>query len=320
NYASLKNELIGSGVASSVTKTLSPMSTIMSDTWDLEWQGKVPGDKTDFERLSADEDLVKTASLTLIQGRDIDLQKFSSDSTAMLINEAAAKAFGFRDPIGQTIKETDGTVYHIVGVVKDFITGSPHDNIKPLIMGGVKGNGFNVINFRLRDDLDAYEAVTKAKGIFLKYNPEYPFEYHFADEDYAGKFEDNKRTATLVSVFTILTIFISCLGLFGLANYMAEARVKEIGIRKVLGASVLRVTTLISRDFISLVIVGIVIGSPLAWYIMTNWLQGFAYRTSIEWWTFLIAGSLCLMLAIITVGYQSIKAAMENPVKSLRTE
>ncbi len=320
NYSSLKNELIQSGVASNVTKTLSPLSTIISDTWDLEWAGKVPGDKTDFQRLSVDGELVQTASLTLVQGRDIDLQKYTTDSTAMLINEAAAKAFGFADPIGQTIKETDGTVYHIVGVVKDFITGSPHETIRPLIMGGVKGNGFNIINFRLQDNLDTYEAVTKAQAIFQKYNPEYPFEYHFADEDYATKFEDNKRTATLVSVFTILTIFISCLGLFGLANYMAETRVKEIGIRKVLGASVIRITTLISRDFVSLVMIAILIGSPLAWYTMDTWLGGFAYRTTMEWWTFFIAGSLCLMLAIITVGYQSIKAAMENPVKCLRIE
>ena len=320
NYASLKNELIQSGVASSVTKTLSPMSSILSDTWSLEWQGKEPGDKTDFERLSADENLVQTAALTIVQGRDIDLQKYPSDSTAMIINEAAAKAFGFEDPIGQNIKETDGTVYHIVGVVKDFITGSPHETIKPLIMGGVKNNGFNVINFRLKDNQDTDEALSKAEDIFQKYNPEYPFEYHFADEDYATKFRDTKQIASLVSVFTILTIFISCLGLFGLANYMAETRVKEIGIRKVLGASVLRVTTLISKDFVSLVLISIVIGSPLAWYLMNTWLQGFAYRTAMEWWTFIIAGSLCLILAIVTVGYQAIKAAMENPVKCLRME
>jgi predicted permease len=320
NYPSLKNELIQSGVASSITKTLSPLTMIFSDTWSLEWQGKQPGDKTDFQRLSADEHLVQTASLKLIQGRDVDLQKYPSDSTAMLINESAARAFGFKDPIGQTIKETDGTVYHIVGVIKDFVTGSPDQMTKPLIMGGVKGNGFNVIHIKLNKDLDIHEAIAKVQAVFQKYNPEYPFEFHFTQEDYAQKFDDTKRTATLVSVFTVLTIFISCLGLFGLATYMAEMRVKEIGIRKVLGASVMRITALITKDFMSLVTIAIVIGAPLAWYMMRSWLEGFAYRTTMGWTTFIAASALCLLLAVITVGYQAIKAAMEDPVKSLRNE
>jgi ABC-type antimicrobial peptide transport system permease subunit len=238
----------------------------------------------------------------------------------MLINESAAKAFGFKDPIGQTIRETDGTVYHIVGVVNDFVTGSPDQTIKPLIMGGVKGNGFNTIHIKLNPTLDTRDAIAKVQTVFQKYNSEYPFEYHFADEDYMQKFNDAKRTAALVSVFTILIIFISCLGLFGLASYMAEMRVKEIGIRKVLGASVIRITTLVAKDFLSLVIIAIVIGTPLAWYFMDVWLQEFAYRTSLNWPVFVVASALCLVLAIITVGYQAIKAAIEDPVKSLRNE
>ncbi len=320
NYPALKSELIQSGVASSVTKTLSPLTMILSDTWDLEWQGKQPGDKTDFERLSADEHLVQTASLTLVQGRDLDLQQYPSDSTGMLINEAAAKAFGFKDPIGQTIKETDGTVYHIVGVVKDFITGSPDQAVKPLIMGGVKGNGFNAIHIKLNPGLDTHDAIAKVQALFQKYNSGYPFEFHFSDEDYMQKFNDTKRTATLVSVFTLLTIFISCLGLFGLATYMAEMRVKEIGIRKVLGASVMKITTLIAKDFLSLVVIAIIIGAPLAWYFMSTWLQEFAYRITLSWSVFAIASALCFLLAVITVGYQAIKAAMGDPVKSLRSE
>jgi ABC-type antimicrobial peptide transport system permease subunit len=320
NYPALKSELLQSGIAASVTKTLSPLTMIMSDTWDLEWQGKQPDDKTDFERLSADEHLVQTASLTLIQGRDLDLQQYPSDSTAMLVNEAAAKAFGFKDPIGQTIKETDGTVYHIVGVVKDFITGSPDQAIKPLIMGGVKGNGFNAIHIKLNPAQDTRDAIAKVQALFQKYNSGYPFEFHFSDEDYMQKFNDTKRTATLVSVFTLLTIFISCLGLFGLATYMAEMRVKEIGIRKVLGASVIRITTLIAKDFLALVIIAIVIGAPLAWYFMSTWLHEFAYRITLSWSVFVIAGALCLLLAIVTVGYQAIKAALADPVKSLRNE
>lgn len=320
NYIPLKNELINSGIASSVTKTLSPMSMIMSDTWDLQWQGKNPEDKTDFDRMSADEGLVETASLKLVQGRDMNLQKYPTDSTAMLINEAAAKAFGFEDPIGQRIIETDGTEYHIVGVVKDFITGSPYQTIKPLVIEGVKGSGFNVIHIKLKDDVNPQEAITGIQALFQKYNPEYPFEFHFSDDDYATKFQDTERTASLTTVFTIFTIFISCLGLFGLASYMAEVRVKEIGIRKVLGASVIRITALLSKDFATLVLIAILIGTPIAWYAMDQWLQSFNYRTTINGWTFVLAGALCITLALITVGYQSIRAALENPVKSLRNE
>lgn len=320
NYPSLKNELINSGIASSVTKTASPLGMIMSDTWGLQWQGKHPEDKTDFERLSEDEGLVETASLQLIQGRDMDLQKYPTDSSAMLINEAAAKAFGFKDPIGQRITETDGTVYHIIGVVKDFVTGSPYQAIKPLVIEGVKGNAFNVIHIKLKEGIDTKEAIAKTEAIFRKYNPEYPFEFHFSDDDYALKFKETERIAALTTVFTFLTIFISCLGLFGLASYMAEVRVKEIGIRKVLGASVVRITALLSKDFATLVLISILIGTPIAWYAMHQWLQSFTYRTALNGWTFALAGALCIMLALITVGYQSIKAALENPVKSLRNE
>jgi ABC-type antimicrobial peptide transport system permease subunit len=270
--------------------------------------------------MSADEGLVETASLQLAQGRDMDLQKYPTDSTAMLINEAAAKAFGFKDPIGQRITETDGTEYHIIGVVKDFITGSPYQTIKPLVIEGVKGSGFNVIHIKLKEDINPQQAIAGIQALFQKYNPEYPFEFHFSDDDYATKFQDTERTASLTTVFTILTIFISCLGLFGLASYMAEVRVKEIGIRKVLGASVIRITALLSKDFATLVLIAILIGIPIAWYAMHQWLQSFTYRATINGWTFALAGALCITLALITVGYQSIKAALENPVKSLRSE
>jgi putative ABC transport system permease protein len=320
NYPSLKNELINSGVASSVTMTLSPLSMIMSDTWNLQWQGKSADDKTDFQRLSADENLVTTASLTLMQGRDLDLQKYPSDSTAMLINEAAAKAFGFQNPIGQIIKENDGTEYHIVGVVKDFITESPYEQIKPLIMGGVKNNGFNTIQIKFSGNSNTSEAMQKIQALFQKYNPEYPFEYHFTDDDYAVKFEDTKRIASLTSIFATLTVFISCLGLFGLSSYMTELRIKEIGTRKVLGASIPRITALLSKDFLNLVLIAIAIASPIAWYAMTQWLETFSYRMPLRWEIFAIAGGLCITLALLTVGYQAIKAALENPVKSLRSE
>ena len=179
---------------------------------------------------------------------------------------------------------------------------------------------FNVMQIKLNGNNTTANNLKKAEAIFKKYNPEYPFEYKFVDEAYARKFENEKRQGTLAALFAGLTIFISCLGLFGLATYMAENRIKEIGVRKVLGASVTGITTLLSKDFVKLVIISFVIAAPLAWWGMYNWLQGYTYRVSIEWWVFALAGFLSVMIALLTVSYQAIKAAVANPVKSLRTE
>jgi ABC-type antimicrobial peptide transport system permease subunit len=302
-----------------VTRTNGPLTSSYSDTWDLQWQGKDPNDKTDFERFSADEGLVKTAGLTLIQGRDIDLTKFPYDSTAMLLNESAAKAMGFEDPIGQIVKDNDYE-FHVVGVIKDFILDSPYARVKPMVIEGAKENWFNVINIRLTGSATTEQHLASMKKLYEKHNPAYPFEYHFVDEDYARKFEDTQRIATITTLFTSLTIFISCLGLFGLASYMAEVRIKEIGIRKVLGASVMKITTLLSRDFLILVIISIIIASPIAWYAMDTWLEGYSYRVGIEWWVFAVSGLLCIVISLLTISFQAIKAALANPVKSLRTE
>jgi ABC-type antimicrobial peptide transport system permease subunit len=164
------------------------------------------------------------------------------------------------------------------------------------------------------------ENLAKTEKIFKKYNPEYPFEYKFIDEEYATKFQDEKRTGTLTALFAGLTIFISCLGLFGLAAYMAQNRIKEIGIRKVLGASVTNITTLLSKDFLTLVVISLVIASPIAGYLMFKWLQDFPYRVDIDWWVFAFAGIAAVSIALFTVSFQAIKAATANPVKNLRTE
>jgi ABC-type antimicrobial peptide transport system permease subunit len=318
-YPALKSELLSSGVASFVTRTNGPLTSSYSDTWGLQWQGKDPNDKTDFNLFTADEGLIKTAGLTLIQGRDIDLTQYPSDSTAMLLNESAAKAMGFADPIGQIVKNNDYE-YQVVGVIKDFILDSPYEHIKPMIIQGAKENWFNVINIRLTSTATVEEHLTSMRKLYEKYNPAYPFEYHFVDEDYARKFEDTQRIATISTLFTSLTIFISCLGLFGLASYMAEVRIKEIGIRKVLGASVMKITTLLSKDFLILVVISIIIASPIAWYAMHAWLQEYSYRVSIEWWVFAMSGLLCIIISLLTISFQAIKAALANPVKSLRTE
>lgn len=318
NYPLVKNELLSSGAASSVSRTSAPITQGWSDTWGIEWVGKAPDDKTDFDRFAADEDLGTTVGLQFVKGRDFNLKQYLTDSTAMILNESSVKAMGFKDPIGQIVKD-NGRDWHVVGVVKDFILQSPYHPTKPMIIEGAKG-WFNVIHIKLNSQKTTADNLKKAEQIFKKYNPNYPFEYKFIDDDYAAKFKSEQRTGTLAGLFAGLTIFISCLGLFGLAAYMAESRIKEIGVRKVLGASVTGIATLLSKDFIGLVIISFVLASPVAWWFMHNWLQNYPYRVNIEWWIFAFAAILSILIAMITVSYHAIKAASANPVKSLRTE
>jgi ABC-type antimicrobial peptide transport system permease subunit len=320
NFRLVKDELLSTGIATAVTKTSSPITEGWSDTWGFEWEGKDPNDKTDFDRYSADEGLGKTVGLQFVKGRDFDLRTYPTDSTAMIINESAAKVMNFKEPIGQLVKD-DGKQYHIVGVIKDFILQSPYWPTKPMVIEGEKSGWFNVINFKLNTvTRSTSENLKKAEAIFKKYNPEYPFEYKFVDEEYDLKFKTEERTGTLAALFAGLTIFISCLGLFGLATYMAENRIKEIGVRKVLGASVTGITALLSRDFLKLVMISFLIACPVAGWFMYRWLQDFPYRVPIQWQVFVFAGFLTFLISLLTVSYQSIKAAMANPVKSLRTE
>jgi ABC-type antimicrobial peptide transport system permease subunit len=319
-YPLLKNDLLNSGIATNVSRTSNPLTEIWSDTWSLQWQGKNPYDKTDFVHYSADDGLVKTAGLQIVRGRDMNLSEYPTDSLAMLLNEKAAKAMGFKDPIGQLVTDNDQT-YHVVGVIKDFIMGSPFDPIQPLFIEGSKShNGFNVINMKLSERNSTVENIAKMRVLFQKYNPDFPFEYHFVDAEYARKFEETKRTATLSALFAGLTILISCLGLFGLASFVAAQRTKEIGVRKVLGASVLSLWQMLSKDFVGLILISLCIAIPTAYYFMSNWLEDFQYRTNLSWWIFASAGAGALIITLLTVSYQSIRAALANPVKSLRSE
>jgi putative ABC transport system permease protein len=321
NYKLIKQELLSSGTAGSVSRSANPITQRWSDGWGFSWQGSTEADKKiDFLRLGSDADFVKTIGVKLLEGRDIDIYNYPTDTTAILLNETALKMMHFKNPIGQIVKSDGDPDWHVVGVVKDFILESPFEKtVNPMIVFGPK-QFFQVIHFKLNPAKATAVNLAKAEEIFKKYNPQFPFEYVFADESYANKFQDQQRTGKLAMLFAALTIFISCLGLFGLATYMAESRVKEIGVRKVLGASVGTITALLSKDFLKLVLVSFVIASPVAWYAMHTWLQSYTYRINIEWWVFAGAGLLSIIIAFATVSYQAIKAAVANPVKSLRTE
>ena len=318
NYEILKQELLAQNLVQSVTKTNAPITERWSDSWGFEWEGKDPNDRTDFDRYIVDDAIVKTAGLKLLQGRDFDLKKFPTDSNAIIINESTLKVTGFKDPIGKIIIDGEEP-FHVIGLIKDFVINSPYEPTTPMMMMGAKNGWFNVIHLRLNESTAAQD-IKKIEQLFKKYNPEFPFNFKFADEQYAKKFDDMQRVATLASIFAVLAIFISCLGLFGLAAYMAENKVKEIGVRKVLGASVLNITTMLSANFLKLVGIAFLIATPLAWYFMQKWLSDYQYRISIEWWVFLVAGTIAFVISLLTVSYQSLKAALSNPVKNLRTE
>ncbi len=322
SYASIKRDLLNSGAVVSVTRSLVPISAAWtSNMWGYEWPGSTKGEsKLSFDAYSSDADFSKTLGTKIVAGRDIDIYTYPTDSAAILLNEKAVETMHLQNPLGATVKRGDDEVYHVVGIVKNFIIGSPYNNIQPMVVMGPKYGWFRAVHYRLSSTQPVKESLAKIEGVFKKYNADYPFEYQFVDDAYAAKFKSEQTTQTLATLFASLTIFISCLGLFGLAAYMAENRVKEIGIRKVLGASVPGITALLSKDFLQLVGISCLIAFPLGWLAMDNWLQSYQYRVQISWWIFIAAGISAMIIALVTVSFQSIKAAIANPVKSLRTE
>ena len=321
NYELIKKGLLSSGAATAVAQTSAPMTENWGSSTGFTWKESNTDDaKTGFNIYSADKDFSATMHLQLLQGRNIDYESYKTDSTAVLLNETAVKVMRLRHPVGETIRNTFGAPgVHVVGVVKDFILESPYEPVAPMIIAGPIF-GYGVINFRINDHPSYNENLQKAEKVFLQYNPEYPFNVRFTDQEYLLKFADEQQVGTLVGLFAALTIFISCLGLFGLAAYMAENRIKEIGIRKVLGASVANIAALLSKEFLRLVGISFVIASPIAWLAMHSWLASYPYRIGIEWWVFAVTGLLSLFIALATVSFQAVRAALANPVKNLRTE
>ena len=238
------------------------------------------------------------------------------DSAHFILNETAVREAGIKDPVGKsfTLWQTKGT---IIGVVKDFNYASLKDVVKPAIFYYKPANAVMYVK---ASGKDAPRAIAATEKLWKTYEPGYPFEYSFLEDDYNHLYQADQRSGSLFKVFTAVAILISCLGLFALATYTAQVKTKEIGIRKVLGASVARITALLAKEFIILVLIAFLIATPVAWMFMDKWLQNYAYRININWWIFIGSGCIAILIALITVSFQSIKAAMANPVKSLRTE
>ena len=313
----VKDELMRTGVISSVAETGAPTTTLWGSSSGFSWKGKDPNLSIDFGTARVTNDYGKTIGWHIKEGRDFS-KDFSTDSSAMILNDAAVHFMGLKNPVGETIMWFDKP-YLVIGVINDMLMESPYDMVRPIIYYSSNEPG-NLVIMKINPQASAKEALSKIERIFRKFDPEQPFEYQFVDSEYAKKFGDEERIGRLATLFAVLAIVISCLGLFGLTSFVAEQRKKEIGVRKVLGASVFTVWNLLSRDFIALVGLSFLIAVPLAWYAMHKWLGDFAYRINISWGIFLLAGVIAVTIALVTVSFQAIKAAIANPVESLRTE
>ena len=318
NSASIQAGLRASGAITSLTRTNAPVTDAWFDVIDYTWEGKPPQTRLDFTRYTADRNFTSTIGLPVLIGRDIDVERYPSDSNALLLTQAALHTMGFKHPLGQVVTLGPRRL-HVVGVVRDFIHGSPYWPAWPTVIEGSTTN-FGAMTFRLNPAYSSEEDLARIEAVFKKNNPNYPFEYKFVDEQYGNKFEDEQHLGTLAALFSGLAICISFLGLFALAAYMAESRIREIGIRRVLGASIVHITTLLSMDFMKLILISFVIASLLAWWAMHAWLSGYAYRVSVSWWLFALTGISSFLIAFGTVSYQAVSAAKANPAESLKAE
>ncbi|SDF01239.1 ABC-type antimicrobial peptide transport system, permease component [Dyadobacter soli] len=317
HYNTLKNDLMNTGVVSGYSQSTGSITSHYGGVTNLSWPGKAPDAIPLLMSNSISHDFGKTVGWEITQGRDFS-REYATDSVAMIINESALELMALKKPL-ETILIWGGKEYRVIGVTKDMVRESPFSTISPAFYV-VNYRNTNMINIRISHSAAMSDALEKVGAVFKKYDPGSPFSYQFVDARYAQKFADEERIGKLASFFTVLAIFISCLGLFGLASFVAEQRTKEIGIRKVLGASVVNLWKLLSTDFLLLVIVACIISGPIAWYFMSDWLKTYSYRTEISWWIFAGTSLGALLITLLTVSFQAIRAALINPVKSLKAE
>ncbi|CAN0443702.1 unnamed protein product [Laminaria digitata] len=317
-YDLLRAELKNTGVVAEMSQSSSPLTGVYSNGGGgMQWPGKEPDRIADFGILPITHDFGKTVEWQFTEGRDFS-REFASDSSAVIINESAVKYMGLENPLG-TYLTWGPNKFKIIGVTKDMVMQSPYSPVKQALFF-VNYERTNYVNIKLKPEIKASSAISKIETVFGKVIPSANFDYKFIDQEYDAKFNSEQRLGNLAGIFTLLAIFISCLGLFGLASFVAEQRVKEIGVRKVLGASVLNLWKMLSKDFVLLVLISCFIAIPIGYYLMGNWLESYTYRMDISWWIFVLTMAAALFVTLLTVSFQAIKAAKANPVKSLRTE
>ena len=316
-YSIFKDKILGMPGIESVTRVSNTPTIIENGTGGIQWVGKDPNVNIEFTQISVGYDFAKTMKLKVLAGRDYS-KSFATDSVGYIINETALKRIGYKDPIGQPITQW-GKPGKIIGLIKDFHFNSMHEQIRPLIIRFGEQENYGSLLIRTEPG-KTRPALASLETLCKQINPAFPFTYTFSDEEYQKLYQNEQIVTKLSNAFAFLAIFISCLGLLGLAMFTAEQRIKEIGIRKVLGASMSSLFSLLSSEFLMLVIIALMIALPISWYAMSSWLQGFAYRTSLQWWMFALSGMTIILIAMITVSFQAVKAALINPIKSLRSE
>ncbi|WP_332368532.1 ABC transporter permease [Spirosoma telluris] len=290
----------------------------------FEQNGALSSSTQVVQKFSVDPDYLKTLEIKLQSGRNFS-ESFKSDLFgAVLVNETLAKQLGWKEAVGKRVKyyidqEKHTAEARVVGVVKDFHTYSLQHKIEPLVLQMPAPFEKDNMYVRIQPG-KVTEALAYIQSVYRTFDPSATLDFHFLDENFSQQYKAEQKQGEVLLTFTLLAVLIACLGLFGLAAFAAEQRTKEIGVRKVLGASVMSIVTMLSKDFLKLVLISIVIASPLAWYAMNQWLQGFAYKADIRWWIFALSGLIAIVIALLTVSFQSVKAALTNPVKSLRSE
>lgn len=313
----IRTELKTENVIVELAESGSPTTDVWNTNGGFDWEGKDPNLAVDFPNNGVTYEYGKVIGWEITTGRDFS-RDFATDSAAFILNESAVKFIGLTDPIGKVIK-WNGENYTVIGVVKDILVQSPYTPVRPA-MWHLMDNSENIFIIKLNPDKNVQESIRKIETVFKKFNPTSPFAPGFVDEAFAQKFGNEKRIGTLAAFFAVLAIFISCLGLFGLASFVAEQRTKEIGIRKVMGASVSNLWRMLSKDFVVLVIISSIIAITFSYFYCIHWLESFEYRTTVPWWIFVLAATGALIITLITVSVQAIKAALMSPVKSLRSE
>lgn len=318
NYNTLRADLLATGVVENMAKSDFPTTGSMAGDASLSWEGKDPAYKPLIAMNTCTHDFPGTNGFQFVQGRDFS-REFSTDTMAVIINEMAARLISDKDVIGKKIRFGSGKEREIIGVIKDQIRWTPFTKQSPHLYY-IKYEELGYLTIRLKPGVGVHTGLATVEAVLKKHAPGAPFNYTFIDDDYARLFSNEERVGNLATVFAGLTIFISCIGIFGLAAFAASQRTREIGIRKVLGASVFNVWHLLSLDFAWLVLAAIFLATPLAWYVTNQWLAQYDYRVEVSWWVFAVTGIAAILITLLTVSFQSIKAAMANPVNSLRSE
>ena len=316
NFQTIREELERTGAVKSVCKSNSPVTSIFSNN-EVKWQGMPTDSRIAFSTIATEYDYTETMGVKMIEGRDFS-QDFKSDTMAVIINEAAVKIMNMKIPIGQKI-EWGGGQLEIIGVMQDMVMDGPTAPVEPLTLLFMPGWS-STITIRLNKTDDVKSSIAQVESVFKKHNPNYPFEYQFTDELFKRKFTNLNLISRLAGIFATLAIVITCLGLLGLASFTAEQRTKELGIRKVMGASVASLVLLISRDFTRLVIFAFLIAAPIAWWYLNGFLKRYEYRVELGYWVLGVVGVFALVITVLVVSTQALRAAMANPSKSLRSE